>query len=424
MKFREQKSQHQRLRQLVSISLLLAVIGLVASPSISAQTDDPIVLGETYQLETATGTLLVNYPEGWLAEGVGPDNIPYVALHNRVIEDTSLPTMLVQIVVTQTTDLPITFDLGADNLSSAYFDAFRNVRLEEERGTYGDVVEVQFGNEETTYDGALMMLLETDSGPLLEAETKISIGLSVELDDSTLLIVEFQAGDDIFDATLPLWLAMIDTLIWEDVGLGNTAVREAYTSLENMEALQQRYLEIQDQQGGSNSNLQGVDRGDSYSLHASEREITVPRAVGWTENSREDDSVIRFENPDDASTFFELRWLEDDRMSIPMAVILQQIALEGSYEVFDVAIFSMDTMPCVGVSYRLENRQVGIRFGLALPNNGGVLEIVFQSQASNWLTLQGLLFGVLPELGIEDAPYNFPFLLQAYQSLQNPSIGN
>jgi hypothetical protein len=129
---------------------------------------------------------------------------------------------------------------------------------------------------------------------------------------------------------------------------------------------------------------------------------------------------------DDPSTFFELRWVADDNngLSIPLSVILEQIALEGEYEVLDVAIFSMDTMPSVGVSYRLANRQVGIRFGLVLPDNGGLLEIVLQSPQANWLTLQGLVFGVLAELRIEDAPINFPVLLQAYQSLQNPSIAN
>lgn len=426
MKLRKSKIHFPEIRRLGTLILLLILISVLVAPSmLSAQTGDPLELSETYRLETDRGTLIVNYPEGWLAQGAGPNNIPYVALQNQPT-DAPLSTMLAQIVVIQVTDLPIEFDHQADNLSQSYFEAFRAIRLEENRGAYGEVVTVQFGDGQMAYDGALMMLLETDSGPLLDADVKISIGLSAELDDTTLLIIEFQADDDIFASALPLWSAIIDTLIWNDVGLANSALRGAYASLEDVEALQQLYLEIQDQQGESSTNIQGVDRSNSYSLQAGEREIVVPRPIGWDENSREDNQRIRFESPDDPTTFFQLRWLADDTnlLSTPLAIVLQQITLLGDHEILDTNIFSLNDMRSVGVSYRLTNNQVGVRFGMMLPDEGGLLEITLQSAAPNWLSLQGLVFSLLSGMRIDDMPIDFPILIQVYQSLQNPSIPN
>ena len=426
--------KHHRLEKWRWVSILI-LIGLLAhfllsginQAEVVAQDGELSSLTETYQLETDHGTLLVNYPEGWTADGVGPSDIPYVALHNQSIIESALPTMMAQIVVIDAEDLPIAFDLNAEHLSSTYFEAFKAIRLEENRGAYGNVVPVQFGNGELAYDGALMMLFETNYGAFLQAETKMSIGLSAELDDDVLLIIEFQASADIFDDTLPLWFSMIDTLVWNGVGLTNVEVRDIYEGLENTEALRQTYLESQDQQGeSSNTNIQDFDWSNKLSLQAGEREVAVPRPIGWVENSREDETLVRFESPDDSTTFLEVHWLEADGelLSSPMAIILGQIALESGYEILDINVFSLDGMPSVGVSYRLDDGNVGIRFGVSLPEDGGLLDIRLQSPQSNWLTLQGTTFGVFSGITIDDMRVNFSVILQAYQSLRNPSIQN
>jgi hypothetical protein len=398
---------------------LLLFASIVCVPGVVAQD-----LPQIFTLQDPLGVLTIAYPGGWLAEQ-REANFSYGVISNQPLVTTEKPIAQVEISIIAIGALAIEVDRSADNLAVAYFNGYQQSTLVEPQVAYGRVIPVQFGMDDTTFDGALMMLLEPSNILPIAARTKVSLGVAIEIDSNSLLFLEFLAAEGIAGQMRPVWQGMLESVTWNGIPLSNAAVREQVNVLESAALLRQKYVDLYEAQEPTPQSISGIDRRSEFILTASTMPVTFPRPRGWYPVELIPD-VVRFESrrwPGAALTF---RWLPAATLpaalspaALPGLTLLHNVSMEPEYRMVDLLSFTWSGYPAAGITYQFPRRNlVGLRFAVSLP--AGLVEISAESTPSQWTEMKLVLLAASSGLKFGETAIDFSELVRASNALTNP----
>ncbi|NDJ85821.1 MAG: hypothetical protein GYB66_08040 [Chloroflexi bacterium] len=422
-----------RLESLITTSrklLISAILTSILIPAVQpgaivrAQDDPPPELPREFVLPTDVGNLRLNYPAGWVTNS-DPSPFPYATISNLPLAGTTLPTALVELALIPVNNL----DFSAANLevprAVAYFRGYKNTGIQAGTGAYGRVFAVPFGDGITTYDGAMMRLMEQRDNLPVASDTKISLGIAIDLTPETLLVIEFASTAQEADAMLPVWIAMVESLHWNDIEMTTGAVRGHYEDLENRAQLQAIYVE----QHEPDPAYPAVDTATRYALvTAADTTITIPRPVGWLATAVSDRS-LQFESPSFEKTRIAFRLIGQQEGAtftqpvplIPGAILLNRIHQEPAPTLLDIHLFAWNQYPAGSVTYRLEeDRVAGWRVGFFLEDERVLVEIIVESPPGVWNEVRLVVFTVANGLVVDGVPLGGQTLLEVSNALRNP----
>ncbi|MCB9436464.1 MAG: hypothetical protein H6673_05640 [Anaerolineales bacterium] len=379
-------------------------------PNVALAQDGSLELPETFQLDTESGTLSINYPSGWIVGGQG-SAFPYGVIDNQPLTGKPLASARVEIAVSPSAALPFSFDPQAENPATAYLEAYQRTRLGAGMGVYGHVVPVTLGNG---FTGAFTTFFESDDQLPLVEPTKMSLAMVAAINTETLLILEMQAVQS--QDYMGLWYAMLDTLAWDGVALIDRDTKAALEGLDPSAMLRRLFNEFYQDP----PLVPGPDPTIHYTMTIDDTVVDFVRPQGWY--SVEDDQQITLQNVNMAGASLDFAWVDPvdpdtTPQAIPLATLLATLDARGA-EVVDLYSFEWGGYLAAGVTYRI-GAAVGMQFGLMIDD--GVLQITAESLRQDWMTARGNLIVVVSSLTINEIKVGLDPLLRSINALRNPA---
>lgn len=369
--------------------------------SIDAQDGSVPPLTQETVLQSDVGLMKMKYPEGWRSGNPFEVEATYLEIDNG--SDTASPTAVVEVIIASYSSLPFAFDTRTENPAEAYFTGFRSERVKNQAGVYGNILPVLFGPSLSPFPGAMMMLYEqADTNAYLPDEPVISIGVGVAIAENSLLILSFSTNIRDFEGWRNTWLAMLDTLTWNDVPLMNTTTRQRTANLENSA----RMIELYDRQfaAAPESNISTLAM--TIGIDAGTHQISIFPPNGWQYTLDDGVTIPIILSPiNSTKVFAAIRWIPAGtayaglviRDESPAAArlllgtaLVQDVRklLQGGITEFTT--FDWGGYTAAGVAYLFTSGIPNIRFLIAVPNDG-FIEITLQAFPTEWVQV-GIAF--------------------------------
>lgn len=417
------------MKRCFSVLLLLALfsINMWSRPSAAAQGG---VLGQVLTLESDAGNLTMQFPVEWHLNIPQDSPLPYAVMDNGT--DTFLPTAVVEAIITSPADIPFEFDAEADNPAETYFEAFKQQRIQEQLGVYGQVLPALFGPSVDPYPGAMMMLLEKgETNFYLNEPQVISLGVSIALAEDIIIILSFQSRVEDFEAWRPTWLGMLDTLKWNDISLMNSTTRTRTANLENGVTMISLYNTMFPPPSNPAINTPVATDGNPIDFTVGSSELRFPPPLGWQYITSQDSSLMVITPTGPTSVFIAIRFvptdtdygavaLDESKSNIAIqlqlgATLVKQVREIMGGGVYHVVTFEWGGFPAAGISYVLPTGTQQLRYALVVGD--GLVEITLQASLDEWQQVKFEIDFLLSRLTLNGTLLNSEAAESARQSL-------
>lgn len=392
------------------LAICMFVLGGMVPPT-QAQ-DGPLPpLTQMITLESAVGTMTMQFPFGWRAGNPYEVEATYIEVDNGTA--TAPATAVIEAIIAPYDSLPFDFDTRADNPAESYFLAFSRQRLQDRYGVYGRVIPARFGPSLDPYNGAMMMTLERPgSSPYLYDERVIGIGVGIAVAENTLLILSFQSHVEDFEGWRNTWIAMLDTLTWNDVPLLNTTSLERTTNLEDSITMEGLYSTLFPDNATGNVSTLAVPIVITTPNHS----LSLFPPNGWQHTM--DDGIsnpIVLSPIESTTTFAAIRWIRagtgygglvihDESMAAARllmgAALFQEITANLRGGVTQATTFEWGGYAAAAVAYQFTSSVPNIRYLIALPEDG-FLEVTLQALPTEWVQVGIAFDGLLTSLTLD-----------------------
>ncbi|MBI5931889.1 MAG: hypothetical protein HY862_21445 [Chloroflexi bacterium] len=405
------------------------VIGIITWPLSPIKAQDGTIPPLTQQiaLQSDVGRMTMDFPFGWRSGNPLEVDATYIEVDNG--SETVSPTIAIEAIIAPYNSLPFTFNTRAENPAEAYFEAFRTQRFENRYGVYGEIVPALFGPSLNPYSGAMMMLLEkSGSSQYLTDGRIISIGVGIAIAENTLLIISFQSSVEDFEGWRNTWLAMLDTLKWNDVPLMNTTNRQRTANLEDSATMVGLYNSAFPEVDDSNISTLAVPITIITTMHS----LTFFPPNQWQHTLDDGIATPIMLSPINSNTAFAaIRWvpagtaygglviqdenLNTDQWLLSIALV-QEIRVRLGGGVTKITSFKWNGYPAAAVAYQFTSSVPNIRYLIAVPNDG-FIEITLQALPTEWVQI-GIDFDyILSSLTLDDVLLDSEAAREARQEL-------
>ncbi len=419
------------MKKWISIVLIGLVTGLAllegTSPSTHAQDGSVPALTQLITLQNDAGKMTMQFPFGWRSGNPYEVEATYVEVDNGT--DAAPPTVAIEAIIAPFNSLPFAFDTRTNNPAEAYFLAFRSERLKNRYGAYGKIVPALFGPSLNPYNGAMMMMLERPgSSPYLPDAPVISIGVGVAIAENALLIVSFQSYVEDFEGWRNTWLAMLDTLAWNDVPLMNATNRQRTANLEDSVTMEGLYITLFPDSTDENISTLAVPITITSATHS----VLVFPPNEWQHTLDDGISAPILLSPiDSTSAFAAIRWIpagagygglvihDSTLLSAQLlvgAALVQEISTELRGSITKAQTFDWGGYAAAAVAYQFASTVPNIRYLIAVPDDG-FIEITLQALPTEWVQIGIAFDAILSSLTLDGVLLDSEAALKAHREL-------
>jgi hypothetical protein len=278
----------------------------------------------------------------------------------------------------------------------------------------------------------MMMLLEKgETSFYLNEPQVISLGVSINVAEDTLIVLSFQSRVEEFESWRPTWLAMLDTLQWNDIPLMNSTTRNRTANLENGVTMIGLYNTIFPPPSNPAINTPVATSGNPITFTVGSNELRFPPPLGWQYVTSQDGSLMVLTPTDPTSVFIAIRFvptgtdygtvaLDEGKPSIATqlqlgATLVKQVREIMGGSVYQVVTFEWGGFPAGGISYVLPTSTQQIRY--ALVADDGLVEITLQASLDEWQQIKFEFDFLLSRLTLNGTLLNSEAAESARQSL-------